>query len=97
MMQARPHKGQVRVARNLRSVLLLPSGIQESHRNCGQVQDSYSLRCIPQVHGVVYDTIRFVKKILDTEMNSATDNPMVLSDKVSVLLLSSPRDFSAHQ
>lgn len=82
---ARPHKGQIRAARNMRSVLLLPSTIQDSHKNCGQVQDSYSLRCIPQVHGVVYDTIRFVKDILDTEMNSATDNPMVLADKAKVV------------
>jgi len=82
---ARPHKGQIRAARNMRSVLLLPSTIQDSHKNCGQVQDSYSLRCIPQVHGVVYDTIRFVKGILDTEMNSATDNPMVLADKAKVV------------
>jgi hypothetical protein len=48
-MQARPHRGQIRAARNLRAVLLLPSSIQDSHKNCGQVQDSYSLRCIPQV------------------------------------------------
>lgn len=49
IVQARPHKGQIRAARNMRSVLLLPSTIQDSHKNCGQVQDSYSLRCIPQV------------------------------------------------
>jgi histidine ammonia-lyase len=50
IVQARPHKGQMRAARNLRSLLLLPSTIQDSHKNCGQVQDSYSLRCIPQVN-----------------------------------------------
>lgn len=48
----------------------------ESHRNCGKVQDSYALRCIPQVHGVVWDTIDFVNHILETELNSVTDNPV---------------------
>jgi len=53
------------------------SEIAASHANCSKVQDSYTLRCIPQVHGVVNETVHFVYKILLTEMNSATDNPMV--------------------
>ncbi|GCB84317.1 hypothetical protein scyTo_0024915, partial [Scyliorhinus torazame] len=51
-----------------------------SHRFCDRVQDPYSLRCCPQVHGVVNDTIAFVKTILVTEMNSATDNPVSFSE-----------------
>ncbi len=46
-----------------------------------KVQDPYTMRCIPQVHGVVIDTIKFCKIIIETEMNSATDNPMVLKDR----------------
>ena len=48
----------------------------ESHRFCNRVQDAYTLRCCPQVHGIVHDTIHFVKGIITTEMNSATDNPV---------------------
>ena len=73
---ARPHAGQVEVAANLRR-LLSGSQIHESHRECGRVQDAYSLRCIPQVHGAVRDTIRYCRSVFETEMNSAVDNPLV--------------------
>ncbi|KAM4615602.1 histidine ammonia-lyase-like [Polymixia lowei] len=76
----RPHPGQTEVAERLRSLLdstVFPSQISESHRSCKRVQDAYTLRCIPQVHGVVNDTIAFVQKIISTELNSATDNPLV--------------------
>ncbi|XP_028398085.1 histidine ammonia-lyase-like isoform X1 [Dendronephthya gigantea] len=79
----RPHKGQITVAQRLRSVLhsdFYPSKIAESHRFCDKVQDAYTLRCCPQVHGIVLDTIEFVKGILTTEMNSATDNPMIFAE-----------------
>lgn len=49
----------------------------ESHRFCNRVQDAYTLRCCPQVHGIVHDTIEFVQKIITTEMNSGTDNPVI--------------------
>uniref|UniRef100_A0A8C8LRJ5 Histidine ammonia-lyase n=1 Tax=Oncorhynchus tshawytscha TaxID=74940 RepID=A0A8C8LRJ5_ONCTS len=52
-----------------------------SHRTCDRVQDAYTLRCIPQVHGVANDTIAFVKSILTTELNSATDNPLVFAER----------------
>uniref|UniRef100_A0A674F3V0 Histidine ammonia-lyase n=1 Tax=Salmo trutta TaxID=8032 RepID=A0A674F3V0_SALTR len=52
-----------------------------SHRTCDRVQDAYTLRCIPQVHGVANDTIAFVKSILSTELNSATDNPLVFAER----------------
>ncbi|KAM4748564.1 histidine ammonia-lyase-like [Rhinophrynus dorsalis] len=80
----RPHPGQVEVASRFRSLLDSdhhPSEIAESHRFCDRVQDAYTLRCCPQVHGVVNDTIDFVKKIITTEINSATDNPMVFSER----------------
>ncbi|HEY2914202.1 MAG TPA: histidine ammonia-lyase [Candidatus Angelobacter sp.] len=73
---ARPHAGQSQVAANLRS-LLQGSEIRESHKDCGRVQDAYSLRCIPQVHGAVRDTLAFCRRTFEIEMNSAVDNPLV--------------------
>lgn len=78
--EARPHEGQKAAASNLWR-LLADSEIMESHKNCGRVQDSYSLRCVPQVHGPARDTLAFVKKTFEIEINSATDNPMVLGDE----------------
>uniref|UniRef100_A0A8C5Q7W4 Histidine ammonia-lyase n=1 Tax=Leptobrachium leishanense TaxID=445787 RepID=A0A8C5Q7W4_9ANUR len=80
----RPHPGQVEVAFRFRSLLDSdhhPSEIAESHRFCDRVQDAYTLRCCPQVHGIVNDTISFVKNIIQTELNSATDNPMVFAER----------------
>jgi histidine ammonia-lyase len=73
---ARPHAGQTQVAANLRR-LLAGSEIRESHKDCGRVQDAYSLRCIPQVHGAVRDTLAFCRRTFEIEMNSAVDNPLV--------------------
>ena len=73
---ARPHAGQGEVAANLRR-LLAGSEIRESHKDCGRVQDAYSLRCIPQVHGAVRDTLEFCRRTFEIEMNSAVDNPLV--------------------
>jgi len=73
---ARPHAGQIEVAANLRQ-LLAGSEIRESHKDCGRVQDAYSLRCIPQVHGAVRDTLAFCRRTFEIEMNSAVDNPLV--------------------
>jgi len=75
----RPHNGQIHVARNLRR-LLKGSSILKSHVLCGKIQDAYSLRCIPQVHGATRDTLKYVDQVLLTEINSVTDNPIVLSD-----------------
>jgi histidine ammonia-lyase len=74
--QARPHSGQIKSAANLRR-MLEGSEIRESHRACGRVQDAYSLRCIPQVHGAVRDTLAHCREIFETEANSAVDNPLV--------------------
>jgi histidine ammonia-lyase len=76
IQKARPHAGQIRTAANLRR-LLEQSEIRESHRDCGRVQDAYSLRCIPQVHGAVRDTLAHCRSIFETETNSAVDNPLV--------------------
>ncbi len=76
IQEARPHPGQVLVARHLR-MMLEDSAIRESHRDCGKVQDAYSLRCIPQVHGAVRDTLAHCRAVFETEMNSAVDNPLV--------------------
>ncbi len=74
--KARPHDGQMRTAANLRH-MLEGSQIRESHRACGRVQDAYSLRCIPQVHGAVRDTLAHCRTVFGTEANSAVDNPLV--------------------
>src|SRR5579872_4873711 len=78
--KARPHSGQMKTAANLRK-MLEGSQIRESHRNCGRVQDAYSLRCIPQVHGAVRDTLAHCRGIFEIEANSAVDNPLVFVDK----------------
>jgi histidine ammonia-lyase len=75
---ARPHPGQGASAANLRR-LLAGSPLRESHRDCGKVQDAYSLRCIPQVHGAARDALAYVSRTIDIEMNAATDNPMVFA------------------
>jgi histidine ammonia-lyase len=81
--KARPHGGQVKSAQNLRR-MLEGSQIRESHRDCGRVQDAYSLRCIPQVHGAVRDTLTHCRSIFETEVNSALDNPLVfITDRKS--------------
>ena len=74
--KARPHNGQIKTAANLRH-MLEGSQIRESHRACGRVQDAYSLRCIPQVHGAVRDTLAHCREVFETEANSAVDNPLV--------------------
>lgn len=81
--RARGQNGQIESAKRIRSLLLdaggKPSEICDSHKNCGKVQDAYSLRCAPQVHGVVHDTLAFVRELLDREINAATDNPMIFT------------------
>jgi len=77
--RARPHAGQIKSAANLRK-MLEGSELRESHRNCGRVQDAYSLRCIPQVHGSVRDTLAYCRKVMEVEVNSAVDNPLVFLD-----------------
>ncbi len=75
----RPHKGQITSAENLRK-LLKGSEIMKSHKHCGKVQDAYSLRCMPQVHGAVRDTVSHCATVLETEINSVTDNPLIFPE-----------------
>ncbi len=77
--EARPHPGQRSSARRLRA-LMAGSAIRDSHRDCGRVQDAYSLRCSPQVHGAARDAFEHASRVLEIELNSATDNPMVFPD-----------------
>ncbi len=76
---ARPHPGQQVSAANFRR-LLARSAIERSHADCGRVQDAYSLRCMPQVHGAARDGLAYVRRVLSVEINSSTDNPMVMED-----------------
>ncbi|HEY7820892.1 MAG TPA: histidine ammonia-lyase, partial [Vicinamibacteria bacterium] len=82
--EARPHPGQKACALNLRR-LLAGSALRKSHEACDRVQDSYSLRCMPQVHGAVRDALDYASRVLEIEMNSATDNPMIFVDDRAVL------------
>jgi histidine ammonia-lyase len=74
--QARPHAGQMLVAKHLRT-MLEGSVLRERHRDCKRVQDAYSMRCIPQVHGAVLDVLDYARQVFEIEMNSAVDNPLV--------------------
>ncbi len=74
--EARPHDGQRTSAANVRRVAA-GSEVVESHRNCDRVQDAYSVRCLPQVHGAVRDAVAHLRTAVETELNSATDNPLV--------------------
>jgi histidine ammonia-lyase len=80
----RPHPGQAIVAANLRR-LLADSQIMVSHAHCSKVQDAYSIRCMPQVHGAFRDALAHVSRVVEIEMNSATDNPLVFADTGEVL------------
>jgi len=84
---ARPHPGQATVAANLR-VLLAESEIAESHKNCGKVQDAYSLRCMPQVHGATRDALGWIRGVLEREVNAVTDNPSVFLGRGETEILS---------
>jgi histidine ammonia-lyase len=73
----KPHPGQRRSA-EIVTALMQGSALRDSHRECGQVQDAYALRCIPQVHGAVRGALRYVAGVLGIELNSMTDNPLLL-------------------
>jgi histidine ammonia-lyase len=77
--RARGFTGQAESAANL-SALLSGSGINAAHANCGRVQDAYSMRCAPQVHGAARDAWAFAHGVFTIEANAATDNPMVFAD-----------------
>jgi histidine ammonia-lyase len=74
--EIRPHAGQQHSAERVRAFFQEHDPIVESHADCSRVQDPYSFRCVPQVHGATYDTLTFVEKQVNTELNSVTDNPL---------------------
>jgi len=79
----RPYKGTIKVAKRMRKLFKNSENL-ESHQNCDRVQDPYSMRCIPQVHGASRNTYYHLKKLATIEMNSVTDNPIVLSDTEAI-------------
>lgn len=80
----KPHPGQLDVSRNLLKIIN-GSEIVHSHKDDGKVQDPYSLRCIPQVHGACRQTIRHTEEVFNIELNSVTDNPLVFADTNEVI------------
>jgi len=80
----RPYKGAISTAKNLQR-LLYNSQIRKSHLECSRIQDNYSIRCMPQVHGIVKDCIEFIKKMLEIEINSITDNPILFSETNEII------------
>ncbi|MFX0083667.1 MAG: histidine ammonia-lyase [Candidatus Hodarchaeota archaeon] len=79
LLDLRPHKGSLEVAKKIRKYLQ-NSQFVESHKECGRVQDPYSIRCIPQVHGASRDALYHLIEKLECEMNSVTDNPIILNE-----------------
>ncbi|MDM8538374.1 aromatic amino acid lyase, partial [Desulfobacterales bacterium HSG17] len=79
IQQVRPHPGQAIAADNMLRIIK-NSGIISSHKDCSRVQDAYTLRCSPQVHGASYDAIRYAAGVVETEMNSSTGNPLIFHD-----------------
>jgi histidine ammonia-lyase len=84
LQEVRPHPGQIACAANLRH-LLAQSEIMPSHADCSKVQDAYSMRCMPQVHGSLRNAVAHATQIVECEMNSATDNPLVFADTREVI------------
>jgi histidine ammonia-lyase len=80
----RPHSGAAQTAANLRC-LGKNSPIHKSHEDCEKIQDAYSLRCMPQVHGASRDALKHVLEVLEHEINSVTDNPLVFADDEMVI------------
>jgi histidine ammonia-lyase len=85
IQQVRPHPGQAAAADNMLRITQ-ESEIISSHKDCKRIQDAYTLRCSPQVHGASHDAIQYAKGVIETEMNAATNNPLVFSDSGDFLL-----------
>jgi len=84
IQKLRPHPGQAATAANIRK-LIRGSGIIKSHANCKRVQDPYSFRCIPQVHGAVKEQIAYARTTIERELISCTDNPLIFVDDDEIL------------
>ncbi len=83
--KVRPHPGQAAVADNMARITQ-NSEIITSHKDCSRVQDAYTLRCSPQVHGASRDAIRYCREVIEIEMNSSTNNPLIFADSEEFLL-----------
>jgi histidine ammonia-lyase len=83
--EVRPHPGQAAAADNMARITQ-QSEIITSHKDCSRIQDAYTLRCSPQVHGATRDAIRYCRDVIETEMNSSTNNPLIFSDSEEFLL-----------
>jgi histidine ammonia-lyase len=83
--EVRPHPGQAASAYNMRRITQ-NSEIVSSHKDCGRIQDAYTLRCSPQVHGAGKDAIAYARRVLETEMNSSTNNPLIFADSEEFVL-----------
>jgi len=83
--QIRPHPGQASAADNMERIIH-NSEIITSHKDCSRVQDAYTLRCSPQVHGATKDAIGYCRRVIETEMNSSTNNPLIFSESQDFLL-----------
>lgn len=81
----RPHPGEAKTAKNVLRILGESSPISETHIHCNRVQDAYSLRCVPAVHGAIKDVLERSLKVLEREANSSTDNPLVFAEGGKVL------------
>ena len=84
IFRVRPHPGAVKSAKRIRR-LLKGSAILRSHKNCSKVQDAYSLRCMAQVHGAVWDLLEFARKTVEIELNAITDNPLIFTKNNTIL------------
>jgi len=80
----KPHRGQIAVVENLNK-LLAHSPLKDSHPDCGKVQDPYSLRCVPQVHGACRQTLAHAEEVIATELNAVTDNPLIFVEEGEVI------------
>lgn len=81
----KPQPGQIKSSKNLTKLLEEESEIAKSHIDCGKVQDPYSLRCVPQVHGAIRQTIAHAREVLEIEINSVTDNPLIFVEKQKIV------------
>jgi histidine ammonia-lyase len=81
----KPHPGQIAAADNMRRITQ-NSEIISSHKDCSRVQDAYTLRCSPQVHGASKDAIEYSRKVVETEMNASTNNPLIFPESEEFLL-----------
>jgi histidine ammonia-lyase len=85
IQQVRPHPGQAAAADNMRRITA-DSEIVSSHKDCARIQDAYTLRCSPQVHGASKDAIAYARRVLETEVNSSTNNPLIFAESEEFLL-----------